>query len=547
MILLLAACGIDSSNLETSDLDSLRIEPSELRLETELGSPAEAQLSAILVLNDGTEIELGEASWSSSNSSAGDVDEDGHFLSAETNGGITAIQASYLGVTGASTVTVVYTEDIFEDGLDPSVAAGFEAAEAQGGGPELSYPPDGIRVPRNLAGLAFAWDSDQAVSRLRLQSEITDISIYTSADGWTSTADLWERAVASNRGGEVEVTVQSGDWDGSSLSVVRQGSPLELTINRFDARGSVLYWATSDRAIRRIPFGETASTHFWSGVDGSSCVGCHVVSNERDLMVVTHDGINGVFEVVDISDPADPQRTVKPDDDERFTFKTLTPDGEYILSSNRGYFSLHKTADGAWVRDYDELPPDLSMPDISPDGRSVVFIQHGPGAGSGFEFRDGSLVVADLDPSTHDITNIRTLVDTGGGLNVYYPAFSPDGEWIAYNRGDGRPYANESSELWLVRADGGVDLRLDAANASGDLQNSWSRWGPLPDDDVLWLAFSSRRPYSPSGFPNTQPQIWVTGIDEGLAEQGQDPSSPAFWLPGQDPQSDNHLPAWWDR
>ncbi len=542
MILLLAACGPDFGNLETSDIESLRIEPSELTLETELGSPASARFTAILVLNDGTEIELAEAAWASSNSSAGEVHDDGGFLSADANGGVTEISASYLGTTGTSTVTVIYTEDLFEEGADAGLAQAFESAQAGSGGPELSYPPDGIRVPRNLAGLGFSWDGAQDVSRLRLRSEITDISVYTSQDTWTATSDLWERAVASNRGGEVAVTVQSGAWDGSSLTGVSEGSARELTVNRFDARGSVLYWATSDQAIRRVAFGETTSTSFWSGVEGASCVGCHVVSNERNLMVVTHDGVNGVFEVVDISDPEDPVRTVRPNDHERFTFKALTPDGEYILASNFGEFALYRT-DGNYERDYPELPPNITMPDISPDGRSVTFIQHG-GAGSGFEFLDGDLVIADLDPETHDITNLRTLVDTDS--NVFYPAFSPDGAWIAYNRGAGRPYSNITAELWLVSTDGSIDIPLDAANSVGDLQNSWSRWGPLPDDDVLWLAFSSRRTYPLADQGSTQPQIWVTGIDEALAAQGEDPSSPAFWLPGQDTRSDNHLPAWWD-
>ena len=32
-----------------------------------------------------------------------------------------------------------------------------------------------------------------------------------------------------------------------------------------------------------------------------------------------------------------------------------------------------------------------------------------------------------------------------------------------------------------------------------------------------------------------------------LADQGLDPSQPPFWLPGQNPTSDNHLPFWWSK
>jgi len=85
-------------------------------------------------------------------------------------------------------------------------------------------------------------------------------------------------------------------------------------------------------------------------------------------------------------------------------------------------------------------------------------------------------------------------------------------------------------------------IRLDAANATGDLTNSWPRWGPLPDDDVLWLAFGSKRSYG--SITSGSAQIWLAGFDPAKAEAGQDPSWPAFWLPGQDPTTANHLPLW---
>ena len=82
------------------------------------------------------------------------------------------------------------------------------------------------------------------------------------------------------------------------------------------------------------------------------------------------------------------------------------------------------------------------------------------------------------------------------------------------------------------------------ANQGPDLQNSYPRWAPLSDDDVMWLAFSSRRLYAGQDVP--MPNVWVSAIDAAAAEVGQDPSSPAFWLPGQDHGTDNHLAVWWE-
>ena len=69
--------------------------------------------------------------------------------------------------------------------------------------------------------------------------------------------------------------------------------------------------------------------------------------------------------------------------------------------------------------------------------------------------------------------------------------------------------------------------------------------GPAPDDDVLWLAFSSKRSYAID--PGTKPQVWVSAIDPAKILDGEDPSSPAFWLPAQNPDTDNHASIWWSK
>ena len=62
---------------------------------------------------------------------------------------------------------------------------------------------------------------------------------------------------------------------------------------------------------------------------------------------------------------------------------------------------------------------------------------------------------------------------------------------------------------------------------------------------LLWIAFSSVRPYPLAQAASEQ--IWVCGIDPAKAYQGEDPSTPAFWLPGQQQNTSNHLPVWSNR
>lgn len=530
-----------------TDVVEVWVEPAEVTLYTTDGQPQEVQLEAWARFEDGLESTITLVSWGSSNLSAGDVDASGLFTSVDTNGGVTEVSANHLGISGSARITVVYTGSVLGPGADEALLAAFEAAEVtEGDWPTIDYPADQVRVPRNLEGLGFAWsagDFDQA-SRIRLRSEITDISVVVAGSSqWVSTAALWEQIAAANRNGEVEVSVESGSWDGTTLSDVRRGPAITLTVNRLDADGSVLYWSSLDRGIMRIPVGETTSEAFWSGKSDNTCIGCHAVAESVDRMVVTHDGINGVFSVVNIANPDAPSVTVESNDSERYTFKTTSPDGRYILGSVFGELKLYELSTGKLVRRYTELAGyRLTQPDWSPDGETIVAVSV-KGRDDEFHFDGGEIVL--IPWNNGELGTPETLVPYSAQWNYYYPAWSPDGEWIAYNRTEGSGYASRKAQLFLVKPDGTVNVELTVANGVGELQNSYPRWGPLPDDEVLWLAFSSRRGYALADYG--YPQIWVSAIDVEKAAAGEDPSSAPFWLPGQSPNSDNHLPYWWSR
>ncbi len=543
MILLLLACAGGSRGELSSDVVSIRVTPEDSVLEVRNGQPADLSFQAFATNPDGEEAPLDLVSWSSSNLSVGEMDPDGWFQSVDSNGGVTEIVATHLDVQGSVLLTIVYRDELLLDGLPESLVQAWPDTGASLGGPELSYPESGVRVPRNVEGLPFIWDEGGAgrVYRLRFQSNITDISVYTQQADYRATSELWAQIAAANRSGSVQVSVTSAAWDGSSVTDLQAGFPIEVQVDRLDARGSVLYWATSERGILRLPFGSAEPELFWEGQDGAQCVGCHVVSG--DDMVVSHDGINGVFSVVDISDPEDPVQVVDPQDNKRFTFKTVSPDGRYILGAGQGQLTLYNLETGSTVGERD-IEGYVTMPDWSPDGQDLVMVRVQQGHKDDWGFEYGEIIqVPVLDDGR--LGNPEVLVASDGQNNLYYPAYSPDGAWVAYNRAQGAAYANSNAQLWLSSRDGQIQLPLDAANQGGGLQNSYPRWGPLPDDDVLWLAFSSKRQLPWTTF--RMPQIWLTAIDPALLEQDQDPSSPAFWLPGQDVESDNHLPVWWDR
>ena len=133
--------------------------------------------------------------------------------------------------------------------------------------------------------------------------------------------------------------------------------------------------------------------------------------------------------------------------------------------------------------------------------------------------------------------------------NEYYPTFSPDDHFIAYNRSlpaTGNSYANGASEVFVIAAGGGTPVRLAAndppacsGRSSPGVQNSWPKWAPEANDAgtrrFYWLTFSSTR--SPSGGP----QLYVTPVVE---DGGSVSTYPALYLWNQPPDDHNHTPAW---
>jgi len=568
--------GSDSSGDEEpviqSDVQSIRVEPATVTLSTDGTIPGSVRFTAFATTDSGDEVETDMVSWSVSNLSAGDINSRGKFQSSTLNGGVTTVTATHVGIEGSATVTVVYEQDMVEGELSASIVSAFDSATpVEGSLPSISYPEDGVTVPRNLEGLAFTWDAAETanVTRLRMQSGITDMSIFTDSDEWFSTSDVWATIAASNTEGSVDVTIETGVWDGSSLSDVQRGPPFSLTVNRLDARGSVLYWvARSDSGggvpggdIMRIPFGSTEAEAFWTFEDAGQCVGCHTLVEAGDKMVVTHSGVNGNFSIIDISDPDYPETWLNTAEERRATFHAASPDGEFLLTVADYKAKLYSLFTGALIMEVDTGGERVSHPDWSPDGDSVLLVRITSTAMNDMNFEGGEIIKMSWNGNSFGAPEV--LVPATADKNNYYPSFSPDGEWIAFNRAvrteivraDGTievsssSYANPSAELWLMAKDGTYQTRLDTANGVGELQNSFPRWGPLPDDDVLWLAFSSTRTYAvdPRMGPLPLPQIWVSAIAPEKILNGEDPSAAPFWLPAQDSQSDNHLAIWWSK
>jgi hypothetical protein len=191
---------------------------------------------------------------------------------------------------------------------------------------------------------------------------------------------------------------------------------------------------------------------------------------------------------------------------------------------------------------------DVGAPTFSHDGMTIVYVS-----------TDHELT-GRLDNGWADLYAVPYNLRKGGDatpipgasdptLEEYYPAFSPDDAFLAFNRipmGNSM-YNQPLAEVFVIPASGGTATRLAAndppactGNKSPGVTNSWPKWAPgattaSDGKTYYWLIFSSTRD------PAKNPQLYITGVavsSKAIETHG------ALYLWNQPPSENNHTPAW---
>ncbi len=211
-------------------------------------------------------------------------------------------------------------------------------------------------------------------------------------------------------------------------------------------------------------------------------------------------------------------------------------------------------------------------PTWSHDGKTVVYVSTNAA-------KDGRLATgaADLYSVPYnarmggDATPVQGASDSS--TNEYYPAYSPDDRYLAFDRAPGSEnmYYNPHAEVFVVPAGGGTATRLEAnvppactGAVSPGITNSWAKWSPqvttCSGKIYYWIIFSSSRDGALFNSSNLMAggmvptsQLYVTAVvDDGT---GALTTYPALYIWNQpstysgpesfngSPQS-NHTPTW---
>jgi hypothetical protein len=278
--------------------------------------------------------------------------------------------------------------------------------------------------------------------------------------------------------------------------------------------------------------------------------------------------------------------------DGRYEFPALYPDGTFLLSDGAKINGINFTGDsqlfsvpsGAPLTSTG-IPPGLQAgtPVFSPDGKHVAFNYWG-----GPNADQRSLAMMDFDVSTHTFSNFQVLWTPPSNPTTFqmadWPSFLPTSSGVVFefqlqdDANNDWGYTRMSplgipaqGELWWLDTATHKAARLDNLNGLGYLPTLAST--NHTDDTILnyeptvnviatggyaWVVFTTRRlygnvatvdPYSSDpGSVNltttiTTKKLWVAALDLNPTP-GQDPSHPAFYLPGQELHAGNSRGYW---
>ncbi|MCC7382419.1 MAG: hypothetical protein IT384_11345 [Deltaproteobacteria bacterium] len=582
------AVGVVGPDGTIRGLVALTIEPAQARLVTDGVTPSSQDFVVRAQLEGGSSADVTDkVTLTLSDPSVGRL-SGGRFTTG-LSGGHTELRATSGDKTATAVIDVLLERTVRvppgqgQPALPADPGAVFGGATEQPSrAPSLVYPNDGVLLPPNLRHVELHYRRGSSANQLfeiRFEGSATAVLVYTRCtplgDGclYEPELSLWTSIAETYRGaGALKVKIRGTDDQGQAFGTSNE---ISVELAATPVQGGLYYWTTSRTAIMRVDFNAadpTPSQFFPLNGEGG-CYGCHALSPNGRRMTVSKDGQNAA--PLSLVDVAGPSVVFRDRADRREQFQSWNPTSTQfaaIYGDNNAPRDYQRTAirirDGLTgdVVDSVDVGDEPTHPDWSPVGNRIVFTRSTMPDTTNQRPGRGGLSFIEKSP-TGSWNGPQALIEPADGKNRYYPAYSPDGQFIVYNESictngnynsecDGD--ADHVAKLWAIPANGGTPILLAGANTPGledrgenDLTNTFPKWAPFVDPRwrdgsgrVMWMTFSSRRQYGLRS-PNGSGQLlWMVAVDPEKVRSGVDGSYPAFALPFQDLTTSNHIAQW---
>jgi hypothetical protein len=544
--------GIDS-------VESVTIKPADPTVEVLNGAlPSPITFVAKGKTKGGSMIDL-SGEWSFDRADVARIDQQsGALVATGTVGGkgIVTFKSGSLTLTTSVSVKLHYTDD--PQSIDPAIKHLLGQVSAPESSLSVLYPYDKTVFPRGLAGPTIQWNGGNAsdVYYIHVTSPTFEFESWTTApppsryDFPKTPVNIWEKLTESAVG-EVAISIQRHDGFRSYRPVTRT-----WTIAPANLTGSIYFWEVNNGSVVRLRPGDTKPEDFFQKPAGTICAACHSVTKNGSTMVATFSGSASPWGTFDSASGAslfvsgtDPNNKLHGSG-----FQAITPNGKLVLwgqERDTPFLSLSAFDSNGEIA---QLNPGTGFPVYpawSNDGKKIAFAVRSNG--NWLDFNKSTLWVTDVDNTDglSPFAGIQQIVDNDVERpTVTFPTWSPDSKWIAFERATQSRPRDGISDIWLVQADGMGAIALDNANGTGLLQgldaNSTyePNFMPIAAGGYFWLVMVGKRAYGNTLTDvSRRKQLWVTAIDTNPLP-GQDPSHPAFWLPGQELNNNNMRGEW---
>jgi hypothetical protein len=520
------------------------------------------------------------------------------------------------------------SDPILDTGISAGVASQFSGS-ASGAGPCISEPEDGTLFPYNWQRPRISWSGSSGTTQVTIHTdlEVNDLVAYTNQSSWTMPKTMWNGLTSHVRDKDVTVTVRAASGGASSVTfrialtsaggkvVFWSAVPTEVGKDPSLAKDTDDYLSGytmgDDGTVTVLKTSQVQQLSMAQDAHNPRkvlCIGCHAATPDSayvafndhwpwntaiagvrtdvlgaQLPGLTAGGLaalnmpwagmpafsksvwkTGQRLMISTSSLQDPTQPWNTDDLKPAKLVWYNLDSPEPPLNNGQKFVVKGQQFGEIVRTGDTRG--AACPTWRHDGTAIVYSSTNGGN------MDGrlNLGATDLYVVPFNNGNGGTAQAVSGAADPaweeYYPAYSPDDQFLIYNRVPSGQvmYANPQAEIFVIPSAGGspTSLRANApskcsSKTSPGVNNHFPKWSPSVQTyggkTYYWVIFSSNRADIPPVQTSYQPppknivyisQLYMTAIV--VDSTGAITTYPAVYLWTQDPKTVNTTPVWED-